>query len=115
MPPTSEGNERDVGEMRAAMERVVEHHDVAGFHREGVDCGPHGQGHCAEVHGHVIALRDRLAAFVVDRARIIEALLDVRREARPAQRHAHFLRDRKKQVLEDLEFDRMDLHAPVPP
>ena len=47
---------------------------------DGVDRRAHRQRHRAEVHGHVIALRDRLARRVVDRARVVEPLLDVRRE-----------------------------------
>src|SRR5215813_875023 len=62
------------------------------------------------MHGHVIALRDRLAAGVVDRAGIVEPLLDVGRKAGAPKRHAHFLRHRKKQVLEDLEVDGIGAH-----
>ena len=104
-------DERDVRQMRSAPERIVQHHDIARLHDEGVDGRPNRQRHGAEVNGHVIALGDRLAPCVIHRARIIEPLLDVRREARPAQRHAHLLGDREIEVLEDFEVDGMDFHG----
>jgi hypothetical protein len=96
--------------MRAALERIVQHHDVAGLHPHGVYCGAHRERHGAQVHGHVVALRDRLAVGVVDGARVVQPLLDVRGKPRAAQRDPHFLGNREEDVLEDLEFDRISAH-----
>ena len=59
---------------------------------------------------YVIALRNRLARGVIHRARIIEPLLDVRREAGPAERDAHLFRDGQEEILEDFEFNGIDAH-----
>ena len=101
-------DERDVRQVRAALERIVQHDDVTRLHRAGVDRGSHRQRHRAQMHGHVIALRDRVAMAVVDRARVVETLLDVRREAGLPERDAHLISDGEKEVLEDLELDGMD-------
>ena len=82
--------------------------DVAGLHGRVIDGRAHRQRHRAQVHRHVVALRDRLAVGVVDGARVVEPLLDVGREAGAAQRDAHLLGDGDEQVLEDLELDGID-------
>ena len=55
------GDERDVGEMRAAGEGVVDDVDLAGLRIAGEDGGD-GLGHGAEVDGDVLGLDDHAAA-----------------------------------------------------
>ena len=52
------GDERDVGQVGAAAEGVVEDDGVAGLHADVLDGGADGEGHCAEVDREVVALRD---------------------------------------------------------
>ena len=54
------GDERDVGQVRAAGVRVVEEGDLAGREAEAHDGGD-GVGHRAEVDGDVLCLRDHPA------------------------------------------------------
>jgi len=91
--------------MRAALKRVVQDDDVTAAHVDGVDGRAHRERHRAEMHRHVIALRNRLAVGVVDGAGVVEPLFDIGREPGAAQRDAHLLGDGEVDVLEDLKVD----------
>jgi hypothetical protein len=98
---------REVGQVRAAAERVVEQRDIALTQlSELVQGGAHAHRHGPEVDGHVIAQGDRDAARVEQRARIVASLLDVGGKGRAAERGPHLLRQRRKQMTEHLESDR---------
>src|SRR5690606_7219817 len=64
--------------------------------------------HRAEVDRHVIALCDRPARGVEERARVVASLRDIRRVRRPPERSAHLLRQRGEEMSVDLEPDRVD-------
>ncbi len=99
-------DQRDVREVGAAVERVVQRRHVAGRERaELVEGGPDAHGHGAEVHRHVVAHGHGLAGGVEEGARVVPALLDVRRVGRASQRRAHLLRQRRQQMAVDLEAD----------
>ena len=76
-----------------------------GSMRHVLDGSLDGERHGAQMHGHVIALRDGMAMFIVDGAGVVQPLLDVGREAGPAECNSHLLRDGDEDVFEDLEFD----------
>ena len=96
---------RDVGQVRAAVVRRVQHEHVAGLHRAGapVDDRAHAFAHRAEMHRHVRRVGDQVALRVEQRAGEIEALLDVDRVRGVRERHAHLLGDRHEQVVEHFE------------
>ena len=98
-------HERDIGEVSAAAEGVVEHDYVAGVELAMIDRRGYRHGHGAEVHGHVIAHGDDLARGIEDGAGVIAAFFDIGREGSAAQRGPHFFGDRVVEVLEDFEFD----------
>src|SRR5579872_3953895 len=62
------------------------------------------------MHGHVIAHRQNVSRGVEYGARIVTPLLDVRGERGTPQRRAHFFRHGMKEVLENLETRRVNLH-----
>ena len=112
------GDERDVGKMRAAGERVVDDEDLAG---RGLALAHGGDGlrHRAEMYRDVLGLGDHPAVAVEERGRAVAALLDVRGEGGADERRAHLLRDRAERAAEDLELDlhvrREDQRAiPIP-
>ena len=86
------GDERDVGEMRAAGEGIVDDVDLAGLRVAGENGGD-GLGHGAEVDGDVLGLDDHAAALVEEGGRAVAPLLDVGREGRADQHGAHLLRN----------------------
>ena len=98
-------HQRDIRQVRAATERIVEHGDIAGRELERIHRRPHRHGHGAEMHRHVVAHSDDLAACVEHRAGIIAPLFDVGRERGAAQRRAHFFGDGMKQILENFDLD----------
>ena len=110
------GDHGDVGQVRAAVIRVVERVDVA---RPDVPpvAGDHHLdrlAHRAEVHRDVRGVRDQVALGVEDRAGEVEALLDVDRVRRRAEPLAHLLGGGHEQVGEDLEQHRVGLGRRFP-
>ena len=109
-------HERDVVEMGAAHERVVEDHLLArtdAIESEGVDGGPHRRRHRAEVHGDVLGLHEQLALGGEEGGRAVGSLLDVGAEGGPTQDGAHLLGDTRE--LGDQDLERRRIHAPPPP
>ena len=97
----------DVGEVGAAVVRVVEDVDVAAADaRVALDHHLDRLAHGAQVHRHVRRVGDQAAVGVEDRAGKVEPLLDVDRVRGGLQAHPHLFGDRHEQVVEDLE------HAP---
>ncbi len=72
------GDERDVRQVRAALERIVEHDDVARLELRLLQSPLDRHGHGAQVHGDVVALGQHPPRNVEDRSRKIAALFDVR-------------------------------------
>src|SRR5258706_6627767 len=62
------------------------------------------------MHRHVIAHRKTFCSSVEHGTGIVAAFLDVGRERRAAQRRSHFLGDRVKQVLKDLQASGIERH-----
>ncbi len=83
----------DVGQMRAAAKRIVQHHHVAWLHGARINRGPHRHRHRPQMHWHVVAHRDHLSRAIENRAGVIATLLDIRRKCRTPQRRPHLLRD----------------------
>ncbi len=105
-------DDRDVGQVGAARERVVEHPRRAVgvvLARDGGD----RVGHRAEVDGDVLGLHDELAVGVEERARGVAALLDVRGVARADQHRAHLLADRAQSAGGDAQRDRVQAHRSI--
>ena len=96
-------DERDVGQVRAAQERVVEHPDLAGLDVLLAHGGDRG-GQRAEVDGDVLGLDDEPAVRVEQRGRAVAPLLDVGRERAVDQRRAHLLGDPAQRADRDLEL-----------
>ena len=71
-------NQRQIGKVCAAFIWIVQDHHVAWPYFAVFDRRFDRQRHRTQVHGHVISLRDHVAAVVEDRARVVTALLDVR-------------------------------------
>jgi hypothetical protein len=105
------GDERDVGEVRAAGERIVEHEDV-GSRRLVLHHRGHGIGHRPEVNRDVLSLRDHSTALVEEARRAVPPFLDVGGERGADERRAHLLGDGPEGVSENLE---LNVHAPVTP
>ena len=103
----------DVGQVRAAVVRVVERVDVARLHPAGVACHHRLDrlAHRAQVHRHVGRVGDEVAAGVEQRAREVEALLDVDRVRGVLQLQAHLLGDVHERVVEHLQHHRIDAGA----
>ena len=100
---------RHVGEVGAALVRIVEHGHVAGPPRgEGRERRRHARGHRAEVHGDVRRLRHEPAPPVEHRAREVKTFLDVRRKARAPERHAHLFGHPGETVT--IQFDQNRVH-----
>jgi hypothetical protein len=97
-------DDRDVGQMRAASERIVEdvHVPACRFvlhHRR------HRIRHRAEVDGNVLGLHDHPSLLVEERRRAVSPLLDVRRERGADEHGAHLLGDRAQARADDLQLD----------
>ena len=108
---------RHVGQVRPALEGVVEDEHVARF-RVVVEDRVNGLGHRAEVDRDVFGLRDEAAVGVEQRRRAVAALLDVRRVRRGDEHLSHLLGDALELVAHDFERHGVDLgvaHSPSPP
>lgn len=104
-PDVNRGDQGDVREVSASAEWIVEHGDVAGMKLQVVHGRLHRHGHGAEVHRHVIAHCDNLAAGIKYRARIISTFLNVGGKSGSPQGCSHFFRNGVVEILENLEFD----------
>ena len=100
-------DERDVGKVRPAGERVVEDVDLVG---PGLASGHGGDGvgHRAEVDRNVLGLRDHPPVRTEERRRAVAPLLDVGRERRAHEHGAHLLADRAQRRADHLQ---LDVHA----
>src|SRR5689334_24492968 len=63
------------------------------------------------MHRNVLRLRDQARVFVEERARMIQALFDVRRVGAVAHGDAHLFTRVDQRALDDLGSDRIDGHA----
>ena len=104
---------RDIGQMRAAVVRGVQHVHVAGLDAPRVlpDHRLDRLAHRAEMHRHVRRVGDQVAAAVEDGAGEVEPLLDVHRVRGVLQPQPHLLGDRHEEVVEDLQPHRIHLSA----
>ena len=74
------GDGRDIGQMSSAAEWIVQNGDVARFQIERTRGVLDRERHRAQMDGHVIAHGDGFAGCIVDGARIIAPLFNIRRE-----------------------------------
>ena len=102
-------DDRDVGQVRAAVVGVVQHVDITALHGAGVlaDHGLDALAHAAQVHRHVRRVGDQVALGIEQRAAEIEPLLDVDRVGGVLQLQAHLLGDVHEQVVEHLQQHRV--------
>ena len=107
------GDERDVRQVGAPGEGVVEHPRAA-LRVILAEHGGDGGGHRAEVHGDVLGLHHHLPARVEQRGGAVAALLDVGRVRGADQRGAHLLAGGAQRAGEHLQLDRVEAHAPAP-
>jgi hypothetical protein len=99
----------DIGQVRAAVVRVVEHEGVAGAGLGmALDDAADRVAHRAQVHRHVRRIGDQRAVGIEQRARKIEPLLDVDRVRGVLQHQPHLLGDGHEAVVEDFEHHRVD-------
>jgi hypothetical protein len=98
------GDERDVGQVRAAGEGVVEDEDVVRARIVLAD-GGHGVGHRAEVHRDVLRLGDHAPTLVEERGRAVAALLDVGREGGANQHRPHLVGHRPQGRADQLQLN----------
>ena len=108
------GDERDVVEVRAARERIVDDDLVARGEplpsREEFEDRTHRCRHRAEVHGDVLGLHELLASGVEERRGAVGPLLDVRAERRPAQHGAHLVCDALEPPDQHRQPGRIERH-----
>ncbi len=108
----------DVGQVHAAVERVVHDEDVALGHvvTEVTHDGFHGGRHRAEMPGQGQALGRELAVGIGEARRIIHVVLEHAGIGRPEDRERHLVGDRENGVLEELQRDRIGhRHFCIPP
>ncbi|MNX61188.1 hypothetical protein D3C86_921150 [compost metagenome] len=111
------GNDRHVGQVRAAVVRVIHHVGVARHHAAGV--GVHDRAHRfthgPQVHRHVRRVGDQTGLRIKNGAREIQALLDVHGIRRVLQAVAHLLGYRHEEVVEHLQHHRVRLRTDAAP
>ena len=103
----------DVGQVRAAVIRVVQHVHVARVHGAtvAVDDGADALAHAAQMHRHVRRVGDQVAGGVEQRARKVQPLLDVDRVRGVLQLQPHLFGNGHEQVVEHFQQHRIDLGA----
>ena len=103
--PEHRSDDRDVGEMGAAVIRIVDGVHVARLDRPAP--APHdllhARAHRAEMDGDVGGVGDQVAGGIEHRAREVEPFTDVHRLRGRLQRRAHLLGGRHEEVVEDLQ------------
>ena len=99
-------HERDVRQVRAAGERVVEHEDLARPRRSCAITAATASGIAPRWTGMCSACAIIRPSLVEERARAVAALLDVRRERGADEHRVHLVRDRPERAPEHLEPDR---------
>ena len=106
----------DDGKIRQVSAAAIRGVDKVG------DTRPHGFGampdhalhtlaHGPQVHRHVRCIRHQFTLRIKDRAGEIQTFLDVYGVTGILQGRAHLLRNRHKQIVEDLQADRIYLRA----
>ena len=103
------GNQSQIGKVCPAFVGIVQDHHVAWADLAIFDRRFDRQWHRTQMHRHVVALCNHVAAVIENRARIVPAFLDVRRKGCPFQRRTHFFGNRVKQAFEDFELYWVDL------
>ena len=98
-----------VGQVGAAVVRVVQRKHVAGLHTARVlaDHGLDTFAHAAQVHRHVGCVGDEVALGVEQCAAEVQPLLDVDRVGGVLQLQTHLLGDVHEQVVEHLQQHRV--------
>ena len=106
------GDDVDVGQVRAAVIRVVVDEHVAGRGvRKGVHDGADGVGHRAEVDRQVGALRDHVARGVEDAAGVVAGDFQQGGIRGFGEDDFHFLGGAGQGVLDDFEAGRVDFQV----
>ncbi len=108
-------DERDVVEVRAAGERIVDDDLVASGEsfrtRKHCEHGPHRRRHRTEVNGDVLGLHELLPVRREQRRRAVGSLLDVGAERGAPQHRPHLVGDPLEPADEDGERGRVEGHA----
>ena len=97
--------------MRAAAKWIVQDDDVARVQSKVLERVADRHRHRAQVHGHVVAHRQRLAIAVVDGAGVIAALFDIRRKRSSTKDDAHLVGDRQQRVPEEFQVNGSEFAA----
>jgi len=105
-------DEREVGQVRAAVVGIVQEHGIPGLERRERQRRLDGARHGAEVHGDVRGLRHQPGVRVEHGARVVEPLGDVGRVRGAHERGAHLLGARREQAAVERERDRVGCGAP---
>ncbi len=106
-------HERDVVEMRATGERVVENDLVTRSHpvAQRVDGGPHRSRHRPQMDRDVLRLGQQLPLGGEQRRRTVGPLLDVRRKGGTPQDRPHLVGDAREPRDEDPQRGRIETAA----
>jgi hypothetical protein len=101
--------DEDVGQMHAAIERVVHRENVAGRHVVPVSIRDHFQrgGNRTEMAGQGQPLRYQLAVGVTECGRVVHVVLEHARVSRAENGQRHLVRDREDRVSKQLEGYRI--------
>src|SRR3954469_25819526 len=75
-------NGRDIRQMSAAAEWVIQDNDITRLESKGGARILDGQRHRAEMNRHMLTHRDGLARAIVNSARVVAAFLDIGRVGR---------------------------------
>ena len=98
----------DVGQVRAAQERIVEHHHITGTPVQVLDNIGHRIGHTTQMHGYMRRLRAELSVLIEYRAGIIQPILDIGGKRRVLQHRAHFVTNRLQATGKHAQFNGID-------
>ena len=110
--PEDRLEDEDVGQVHAALERIVQDEHVAGINlpREcRLHRGDRGR-HRAQMPGQGQPLRDQHAVAVEQRRRIIHVVLEDARIGRAKHGQRHLVGDPEQRVFEQFELDRVTDH-----
>ena len=61
-------DQRDIGQMRAAAKRIVQHHNISWLHRARINRRPHRHRHRSQMHRHVVAHGNHFTRAIENRA-----------------------------------------------
>src|SRR5579884_436817 len=105
----------EVRQMRAPGEGIVKDGNVSGVKLKAFDGGRDRMLHRSQMDGHVVAHGNGLPMPVKYCTRVVASFFNVWRKCGSAQRGTHLFGDRMEEILEYLEFGRINPHCKSAP